>query len=167
MELDFNNIMQPIGVALDPVFSPLTILPPYATILVMSVLLTAMIIFVSRLFVNRKLLMEIKEQMEEIKEKMNRAQKAKDEKEQTKQLGELMKANSRYMHQSLRIMMVSIAVVVIFFPWLHYRYDGVTAVSLPFTVPFIEWVSLEWFWWYVIAAFAAGTVMRKIMGSDI
>lgn len=56
---------------------------------------------------------------------------------------------------------------MLFFPWLAYRYAGVIAVDLPFTVPFVGWVGLEWFWWYVLAAFAVGTVMRKIMGSDI
>jgi len=163
----FDTFLQPIGGFLDPVFSPLTVFPPYVTIVIMAVILTAIIMFVSRLFVNRKLMIQVKEQMEEIKEKLNAAQKSGNKDEQNKQLSELMKANSSYMRHTMKIMVVSIIVVMLFFPWLSFRYAGVTAVELPFTIPFIEWVSLEWFWWYVIAAFAAGTVMRKAMGSDI
>ncbi len=163
----FDSFLQPIGGFLDPVFSPLTVFPPYVTILIMAVLLTAIIMLVSRIFVNRMMMMQVKEQMEEIKEKLNAAQKSGNKEEQNKQLSELMKANSSYMRHTMKIMAVSVVVVMLFFPWLSFRYSGVTAVDLPFTIPFIGWASLEWFWWYVIAAFAAGIVMRKIMGSDI
>lgn len=165
--VDLNSILHPVGVFVDPVFAPLTIFPPYVTILIMAIILTGVIMGVSRLFVNRKLMMQLKEQMEEIKEKMNAAQKSGNKDEQKKYLDELMKANSGYMRHTMKIMVVSIVVVMLLFPWLSYRYSGVNAVDLPFTIPFLNMSSLEWFWWYVIAAFAVGTVMRKIIGSDI
>lgn len=161
------GILQPIGMYLDPVFSPLTVLPPFVTIVIMAALLTTLITVISRLVVNRKLMMQVKEQMEEIKEKLNAAQKAGNKDEQNKYLSELMKANSGYMRHTMKTMAVSIVVVILFFPWLSFRYAGVNAVQLPFTIPFLNMAHLEWFWWYVIAAFAIGTVMRKIMGSDI
>lgn len=167
MSEGLQSIFEPIGMYLDPIFSPLTIFPPYLTILIMAIILTVLITVVSRLVVNRKLMMEVKEQMEVIKENLNAAQKSGNKDEQNKYLSELMKANSGYMKHTMRIMIVSIVIVILFFPWLSFRYAGVTAVELPFTIPFINWSSLEWFWWYVIAAFAVGTVMRKIMGSDI
>lgn len=163
----FYTLLHPIGAFLDPIFGPLTVFPPYVTILIMSIILTVAIMLVSRLFVDRKLMIKIKEEMEEIKENLNRAQKSGDKEGQDKHLGELMKANSKYMRHTMKIMVVSIAVVMLFFPWLSFRYAGITAVDLPFTVPFVGWVGLEWFWWYVLTAFAAGTVIRKIMGSDI
>lgn len=162
-----EGILHPIGVFVDPIFAPLTIFPPYVTILIMSIILTALIMGISRIFVNRKMMIQIKEQMEEIKERLNVAQKSGSKEEQNKYLSELMKANSSYMRHTMKIMAVSVVVVILFFPWLSFRYSGVAAVELPFTLPFVGWNSLEWFWWYVLAAFAVGAVMRKIIGSDI
>ena len=162
-----ESFLHPLGELLDPIFSPLTVLPPYVAILIMSILLTGIITFVSRLFVNRKLMMKVKEEMEEIKEKLNHAQKNGEKEEQDKYLSELMAANGKYMKHTMKIMVVSIAVVMIFFPWISLTYSGMQVVNLPFELPIVGWTSLEWFWWYVITAFAAGTVLRRIMGSDI
>jgi len=169
--------LHPIGVALDPVLSPLTAsLPPYITLALMGIFLTALIMGVSRLFVNKDLLRQVKEQMEDVKERLSKAQKAGDKKLQESLLNELMQANGKYMSQTIKIMIVSIVIFFIFFPWMSYKYahlddSGVvvnqTVVNLPFTLPFTNVASLDWFWWYFVCGFTAGTAMRKIMGSDI
>ena len=164
----FDTFLHPLGEMLNPIFSPLAnTFEPYVTILIMSILLTGIITFVSRLFVNRKLMIKVKEEMEEIKEKLNHAQKNGNKEDQDKYLADLMSANGKYMRHTMKIMIVSIAVVMIFFPWISLTYTGMQVVNLPFELPIVGWTSLEWFWWYVITAFAAGTVLRKIMGSDI
>lgn len=172
-----ESALHPIGVALDPVLSPIfQALPDYATIGVMAVFLTALIMAVSRLFVNRKLLAEVKEKMEGIKERLNKAQKSGDKKNQEALLNELMQTNGQYMKQTIKIMIVSIAIFFVFFPWLTYKYahlDEAGAVvntvvaNLPFTIPMTDISTIEWFWWYFLVGFAAGTAMRKIVGSDI
>lgn len=162
-----TNWLAPLGQFVDPLFAPLTVLPPYVAILVLSIILTAAIMGISRIFVNRKLMMQLKDQMENIKEKLNAAQKSGNKQEQNAQLNELMKINTQYMSHSMRIMMVSIVVALLFFPWLGFRYAGVVAVDLPFAIPFVGWETLDWLGWYVISAFTVGIVMRKIMGSDI
>lgn len=162
-----TGFLEPIGVAVDPIFAPLTIFPPHIAILAISIILTAAIMGISRLFVNRNLMIQLKEQMENVKEKLNAAQKSGNKEEQTSQLNELMKINSQYMSHSMRIMMVSIVVAILFFPWLGFRYAGVAAVDLPFTLPIVGWETLDWLAWYIMSAFTVGIVMRKIMGSDI
>lgn len=277
-----TGLLEPIGLLVDPIFSPLTVLPPYITIILMSLILTSLVMFVSRIFVNRKLMIQIKEHMEEIKEKLSEAQKSGNKEEQNAQLSELMKVNSQYMTHSMRIMIVSITIAILLFPWLSYTYSqqlfvvenptenillqtqvnetdwknlgdphsvtvlhlptspiitgyavdliaeasdienlksleiyldnelvknctasgksatceatvgpfenagrhkyyavaiddkdqrtfspGLSVVELPFEIPIVNWKFLEWFWWYVISAFAIGLVMKKIMGSDI
>lgn len=159
-------LLQPIGVALDPVFSPLTIFPPYLTIAIISIALTLVIMGVSRLVVNRKAMMAIKEQMEEIKERLNSAQKGNNKPEQDKQLNELLKVNGQYMRHTMKIMMVSIVIVMVFFPWLTHEYHGQKVVNLPFSLPYLG-AELDWFWWYFFSAFAVGTIIRKAIGSDI
>ncbi len=161
------DILNPLGEALDPIFSPITILPPHIAILIISIILTLMITFGSRLIVNRKALIKLKEEMQEIKDKWNKSQKNGDKDEQKKYYNQLMNANGRYMKHTIRIMFVSIFVVIIFFPWLSYEYTESVVVNLPFTLPILEWDSLKWFWWYVVTAFSVGTILRKIMGSDI
>jgi uncharacterized membrane protein (DUF106 family) len=169
--------LHPLGVALDPILAPITApLPSYITLSLMAVFLTALIMGVSRLFVNKDLLRQVKEQMEDVKERLSKAQKSGDKKLQESLLDELMKANGRYMSQMIKIMIISIVIFFIFFPWMSYKYAHVDesgvivneiVVKLPFTLPFINIASLDWFWWYFVSGFAAGTAMRKIMGSDI
>lgn len=167
MMAGLTDLFQPVGVFVDPLFSHLTVFPPDVAILIMAIILTSIIILVGRLVVNRKVMMQVKENMEEIKERLNKAQKSGDKKEQEKYLNELMQANSGYMKHTMKIMVVSIVVVMLLFPWLSYRYSGVSAVELPFVIPLVNWNHLEWLYWYILSAFAAGTIMRKIMGSDI
>jgi uncharacterized membrane protein (DUF106 family) len=164
---ELTGFLEPVGRFVDPVFAPLTIFPPYIAILILSIILTAAIMGISRLFVNRNLMIQLKEQMENVKEKLNVAQKSGNKEEQTTQLNELMKINSQYMSHSMRIMMVSIVVAILFFPWLGFRYAGISAVELPFAIPIVGWETLDWLGWYIISAFTVGIVMRKIMGSDI
>jgi len=172
-----ESMLHPIGVALDPVLSPIfQFFPDYMTITIMAVFLTALIMVVSRLFVNRKLLSEVKEKMEEIKERLNKAQKSGDKKNQEALLAELMQTNGQYMKQTMKIMAVSIAIFFVFFPWLTYKYAPIgeagvainaNVASLPFAIPMTDIMTIEWFWWYFLVSFAAGTAMRKIVGSDI
>lgn len=160
-----DEILLPLNNGLATVFSPLNMFPPIISLMILSTFLTLLIIFVTRLFVNMKVLREIKEEMEKVRELLTQAQKQGDKEAADGHLKKMMEVNSRYMQHSFKATIVSIVVLAMFLPYLQFKYGGTTVARLPFDVPFIGG-SLSWLYWYVLVSFMAGWVIRKMIGMD-
>lgn len=161
----FEQIIAAINFALDMVFSPLLVLSPLFSLLIISTFLTVLVLVINKIFVNTKVMKEIKGKMEEIREQVTAAQKAGNQSEAQKFLNEMMKINSEYMKHSLKALIISIVILSLFLPWLRYRFAGIPVAYLPFSIPFIG-TSLDWLLWYILVSFAIGWVIRKLLVID-
>jgi len=151
-----------IGAILDVVLGPLTVLPPYLAIAIVSALLTILIIGFSRIVTKKKILDELKGKMEEIRENLNKAQQAGDKESINKHLGEMMKLNSQFMKHSMKTLIISFIVILFILPWVQFRYEKTASVvSLPFNLPFIG-SSLNWVGWYFLVSLAIGWILNKL-----
>jgi uncharacterized membrane protein (DUF106 family) len=161
----FEQIFAAINSILDIVFSPVLAFSPIVSLVIISTALTVLVLVINKIFINTKVMREIKEKMEEIREKVTTAQKAGNKDEAQNSLNEMMKINSQYMKHSMKAMVISIVVLGLFLPWLKYRFGEMPVAYLPFSVPFVG-ASLGWLWWYVIVSFAIGWVLRKLLVMD-
>jgi len=149
----------------DLVFAPLLGLSPALSLLIVSSLLTALVIVINMLAVNRKVVREIKDKLEGLREQVNQAQKAGNKEDTTKYLNEMMKTNGQYMRQTFKALIVSMVILGLFLPWLQYRYANIVVAKLPFVLPYLG-SELSWFWWYVFVSLAIGWALRKIFVID-
>lgn len=149
----------------DVVFSPLNILQNHVSIFLISFALTIVVLILNRIFVNKDLIREIKNKMADIRENLTKAQKEGNKENVEKFLSELMKVNNEYMKHSFKSLMVSLIVLSLFFPWLNYKYAGLTVATLPFNLPIIG-SKLTWLYWYILVSFTIGWVIRKIFNLE-
>ena len=151
--------------ALDSLFFPLAVFQPVISLLIFSVIITVLIIVLNRFSVNRTLVKEIKDKMQQIRENLTQAQKQGNKEDTNKYLSELMKTNGEYMRQSIKTMIVSMVVILLFLPWLNYKYASTAVATLPFSIPVIG-SSLTWIFWYALVSFTVGWVIKKLLGID-
>jgi len=151
----------------DPITALVTfvVAKPTLSLLITSSLVTALLVVVTRLLMNKKVVDEIKNRMEEIREQLTAAQKAGDTELANKHLADMMKTNSEYMRQTFKALIVSIVVISIFLPFLKGGYEGMGAIKLPFSLPFLG-SQMTWIYWYILVSFAMGWVLRKILEVD-
>jgi len=161
----FENVFGPLNTAFAVVFSPLNIFPPIISLMLLSTFLTILILFITKFFVNTKVLREIKDEMEKIREQLTLAQKNGDKQLQNEFLSKMMQTNSKYMQHSFKAVIISIIVLSLFLPYLKYKYEGIVIAQLPLNVPFIG-TTLGWLGWYILVSFMIGWVIRKISGMD-
>jgi uncharacterized membrane protein (DUF106 family) len=154
-------MFEPILKAVDIIFSSVTVFSPHIAILIVSISLTLLIFGLNRLIINRKLVRELKEKMEKARSEFNQAQKEGDKEKINKTLSEIMNLNKAYMKQTFKSLIISIIIVVIFLPWVKYRYGDV-AIAIPFSLPFIG-SSLSWLMWYVLVSFTIGWIVQKLL----
>lgn len=151
------------------IFSPLIVLKPHISLLIISVILTIIIVVLNRLTIKRELLREVKNRVEQIRENLAKAQKEGDSENAKRFLQDMMKANNDYMRQIFKGTIVSAAVVFLFFPWLQHTYEvtykGIPVAQLPFAIPFIG-TNLNWLAWYILVSIAIGWILRKFFGLD-
>ena len=160
-----DQLLLPVNNALAIVFSPLHIFPPIISVMLLSTFLTVLIIILTKVFVNTKVLREIKDEMEKIREQLTLAQKEGNKENADEHLKKMMEVNTKYMQHSLKATIVSIIVLALFLPYLQFKYTGLVVAKLPFGVPFIG-NSLSWLYWYVLVSFMVGWVIRKLVGMD-
>jgi len=161
----FEGITAAIFSALDFVFGPLQSLQPHIGLLIFSSILTLLILVLSRLVTNKKVMAEIKAKTNELKAKLDEAQKSNDKENVNKIMSEMMQQTNIQMKHSFKSIIVSLIIVSIFLPWAQHAYNGQTVATLPFSVPFIG-SSLSWVYWYILVSFTVGLVMRKLMGFE-
>lgn len=161
----FEQVFTAINAAFDLIFAPLLLFNPIVSLLILSAFFTILVLVINRIFLNAKVMKEIKYKMEEIREKMTAAQKSGNTEESKKFLDEMMKTNSEYMKHSFKALIISIVVISLFLPWIRYRYAGMPVAHLPFAIPFIG-TTLDWFWWYVIVSLMIGWVIKKLLAID-
>ena len=161
----FEQITGLVVKTLDTVFAPIAIFQPIISLLIFSTMITIIIIFLNRLTVNRKLVRELKDKMEEIRENLTRAQKEGNREDVNKFLNELMKINGQYMKYTMRTLIVSMAVIMLFLPWLNFKYGGTAVAILPFSVPILG-SSLTWIFWYALVSLTVGWIIKKLLGIE-
>ncbi len=154
-----------IGQAIDPLFAPLTILPPVVSIFIFSAMVTVVILVGNRLIINKSFVDEIRKRMEQLKENITQAQKEGNKDNLQKNMNELMQANNKYMMHSFRTLIISLIVIALLLPWLSYRYST-AVINLPLGLPFFG-SQISWIYWYVLVSFAVGWGIRKIFGAVI
>lgn len=157
-------VYQQVISALDVILSPLTVFPYHISVLLISVLLTVLILCLNRVFINKDLMKQIKSRMEELRENLTQAQKEGNKENINKYMSEMMKTNSEYMRHSFKVLVISMIVVLIFLPWIKYRYEGLAVATLPFNLPFVG-SSLNWLYWYILVSFAVGWIINKLFGT--
>ena len=165
IKMAFEEIFATINFTFDTAFSPILIFSPMFSLLIVSGVITILVLVIQRIFINKNMVKQIKQNMEEIREKLTTAQKAGNNEEAKKFLGELMKTNSDYMKHSFKALIVSLVVISLFLPWLKYRFEGVPVASLPFSLPFIG-ASLDWLLWYILVSVTVGWVIKKLFAID-
>lgn len=164
-----NEMLEQLINVFNILFSPLMIFKPHISLLIVSAFITVLVIFINRIFVNQKLMKEIKQKMENIREQLTRAQKEGNTEEANKFLSEMMKTNSEMMKHTFKGMIVSLVILSLFLPWIKQTYDvtykGIVIAKLPFTLPFVG-SSLDWLIWYILVSLTIGWVFRKLIGAD-
>ena len=156
-------VIEPLYPAFDAIFSPLTALPYYESVLIISAALTLLVLGINRLLINKDVAREIKNRMAEIKEKLNHAQKLGDKENANKLMNEMMKTNTEYMKHTFRALIVSMVVISLVLPWVGQKYKGLAVATLPFNLPIVG-ASLDWIWWYVLVSLTLGWLANKLLG---
>ncbi|MEM5801958.1 MAG: EMC3/TMCO1 family protein [Candidatus Aenigmatarchaeota archaeon] len=156
-------VFQQIIAAVDIILGPITTLPPYLAITLVSIILTSLILTLNKIIFRKNILKELKYKMEEIRENLTKAQQAGNKGEVEKFLNEMMKINTQFMKHSIKTLFVSLIVISLIFPWLHFKYEKIGyVVALPFNLPYIG-SSLNWVYWYVFISLAIGWVLNKLL----
>lgn len=155
-------MLEPLIAVFDVIFSPLAILRPHISLLIVSAILTLVVIILNKLTIKKDLVRDMKKRMEEIRESLTKAQKDGNREEANKFLSEMMKANSQYMRQTFKTLIVSTVVLALFLPWLTHKYGGSAVATLPFSLPFIG-SNLSWIYWYILVSLTIGWVVRKLL----
>lgn len=163
--MSWADLFAPINYVLGILFGPLNVFAPIISVMLLSTFLTVLILALTKLFVNTKVMREIKDEMEKIREQLTLAQKQGDKELQDTHLKKMMEVNSKYMQHSFKATIVSIIVLAMFLPYLKFKYEGLVVAKVPFAIPFIG-NTLSWLYWYVLVSFMMGWVIRKIVGMD-
>lgn len=160
----FEEITGLIVNAFDFVFWPLAVFQPHISLLIVSILLTIIVVLINKFSVDKKVMREMKDKMSGIRESLTKAQKEGNTEQANKFLASMMEANNKYMRYSFKAMVISLIVLSLFLPWLRYKYSALVT-ALPFTLPFIG-SQIGWVGWYILASFAIGWVIRKIVEGE-
>ena len=143
----------------------LVVAKPVLSLLLVSSGLTAIVVVMTRLLVNKKIVCEIKDKMESIREQMTAAQKSGNTEEANKYMQDMMKTNSEYMKHTFKALIVSLIVLSISLPFLKQSYEGLVTVNMPFSVPLLG-SNLTWVYWYILVSLAIGYLLRKLLEVD-
>lgn len=162
-------VVEQLIAVLNAIFAPLLVLKPHLSLFIISTFLTALVLFINRLTINKDVVRGIKQRMEETRENLTKAQKEGAQEEAKKFLAEMMKTNNEYMKHTFKALIVSIVVISLFLPWLRYTYDvtykGVPVAKLPLSIPFLG-ADVNWLYWYIFVSVAIGWLIRKLMGVE-
>jgi len=160
----FEEITGMVVNAFDFVFWPLSILQPHISLLIVSILLSVVVVIINKFSMDKKVVKGMKDKMSGIRENLTRAQKEGKTEEANKYLASMMEANNEYMKYSFKTMIISIVVLSLFLPWMSHKYSALVT-ALPFSLPFIG-SQIGWVGWYILASFAIGWVIRKVVEGE-
>ncbi len=108
--MDLSTILQPI-------FGPLLLLPPWAAVLIVSVLTTVLITFIYKWMTNQK---EMKHMKEQIKHHQKEMKQCKNDVNKMMAINkQVMDLNMKYMKQSLKPTLITFIPIIIIFAWLN------------------------------------------------
>ncbi|MBI2546853.1 MAG: DUF106 domain-containing protein [Candidatus Aenigmarchaeota archaeon] len=158
------DLLNPLAVLIDPVFSPLLIFKPHIAIFLFSLILTALIYGLNKLLVNKNVMKEIKEKLAAVKENMNKAQKEGKQDDVNRFLKEYMTINNQHLGQTFKVMIVSFLVLIVLFPWASRQFGSLAGIaSLPFYLPFLG-NNISWVLWYILVSVTGSWLLRKFIG---
>ena len=162
MVLDiFSNLV-------DPIFNPLLNLNHVVALLIFSGILTSIIYFINKIFVNQKELKKMRQDITEVREKLSQAQKDGNKDEINKLLNDMMTINNDYFKQTFKTLIVSMIVLLLLFPWANHTFGDQTVITHPF-ISFISLVPLlnlipNWLVWYILSSITISWLLRKFIG---
>jgi uncharacterized membrane protein (DUF106 family) len=131
---------------------------------VVSIILTIIIVIITRILTNPAEIRKLKSQMEFHKGKANDAQKSGDAKAAQEHMKGMMSASQKQFGHNMKPMMVTMMLVIIVLGWMSTTYKSVS-VTLPFNFPL--WGSdMGWFWWYVLIGLPVNMAFRKLLGVE-
>lgn len=157
------DLLNPLAVFVDPVFSPLLGLKPHIGLFVFALILTTIIYGINKLMINKKVSKEIKDKLATVKENLTKAQKDGRKDDINKFLSEYMAINNQYLKQTFKVMIVTFIVVIVLFPWANTKFSGVTVAQLPFPLPIIG-TGMGWIAWYILVSITGSWLLRKFIG---
>jgi uncharacterized membrane protein (DUF106 family) len=108
---------------LDPVFNPLLALQPIYTILIVSVVLTALLTIAYKFLTNQKLMKELKTEM---KSMQKQAKEFSSQPEKASEINKrMMEKNMEYMKQTMRSTLITMLPIILIIGWMsaHLSYD--------------------------------------------
>jgi uncharacterized membrane protein (DUF106 family) len=147
---------------LDTIFLPVTNLPPFLSIAIFAIFSTLLVTFILKIFERKKVRAEIMKRLEEIREKLTVAQRSKNSEETERLIKELLSINKEYLKHSLKLILISFLIVLIFLPWLNFKYRGTAAAILPFSLPVLG-SKLPWFYWYAFVSLVISWLIKKFI----
>jgi uncharacterized membrane protein (DUF106 family) len=100
--------------------------------------------------------------IEEIREKLTIAQRSKNKEETEKLIKELLSINKEYLKHSLKLILISFAAVLVFLPWLNFKYKGIAVTILPFNLPLLG-SKLPWLYWYTFVSLVVSWLVKELM----
>ncbi len=157
------DLLNPLAVFVDPVFSPLLTFKPHIGLFVFSLILTTIIYGINKVMINKKVSKELKDKLATVKENLTKAQKDERKDDINKFLSEYMAINNQYLKQTFKVMIVTFLVVILLFPWANTKFSGVTVAQLPFALPFIG-TGMGWIVWYILVSITGSWLLRKFIG---
>lgn len=139
-------------------------LPGYQEVLVISLLLSIIMVILTKLLTDQDKIKKSKREMKFYQEKIKKAQKAGDKDVVSKLSNDMLKASSTQLRQSMKPMFASMIIFVIAIGWIGAEYAELL-VNLPLVIPFLG-TQLNWFWWYFIIVLPTSMIFRKMLGIE-
>ncbi len=149
---------------LSALFAPLLALHPVISVFVIGVLISTIMSIVNKKSLSSGKAKEVKERMQSVREEMLKAQKSGDKDGMDKYLNDLMEINNEYMKFMFKPMFVSLALVLLFLPWIRSEFSGMTVAVIPAAIPVIGGFQLSWLWWYILTTLTVTLVLKKVLG---
>lgn len=110
----------------DIVFAPLINLHPGISIVIISLFISLIIIFATKLFTNQKEMKELKERLKSYQDEMK--SKRDQPEEVLKVQKEAMKINMEYMKKTFKVTLITLIPILLVFSWLngHFTYEPIS-----------------------------------------
>ena len=150
-----------IGI-LDSFLFPLLALPAWAAVFLVCLALSFLLVALNTFFTDKKFLSQSRERMKQLQEKLLASQRNGNKEKIRETVQEFMQLQKQYLKQTLRLFLVSMALFLIFIPWLHAKFGGTPVVELPFSLPFLG-SKLGWLGWYLLLSLTFTLIFRKFL----
>lgn len=136
-------------------------------VFVISIIVSAIIVFITAKVVDQKEMKEVKSRMAKYQEKIKEAQKRNDLKQAGKLQKEMMRDQGAMMSKSFKPMFYTMIPVILIFSWLSHNIqngpdDYILTLPLTLIKAGAPQIKLGWLGWYILCSIPASTLIKKI-----